>query len=130
MQTIAGLALLPLSVLPLYLFLTETETGRLVVLRARYQVSTPGTPGLDARDSALARFYRARPLRGVPVLVYHGIGQEDASEPGPETMVVSRERFAEHMRGLRRPGTRPSRRTTWPTTLRAATPTRFRHGPS
>ncbi len=103
-QTIAGLALLPLSVLPLYLFLTETDTGRLVVLRARYQVSTPGTPGLDARDSALARFYRARPLRGVPVLVYHGIGQEDTSEPGPETMVVSRQRFAEHMRGLRAAG--------------------------
>ena len=76
-QTIAGLALLPLSVLPLYLFLTETETGRLVVLRARYQVSTPGTPGLDARDSALARFYRARlaSRRAGPRLPRHRSGR-------------------------------------------------------
>jgi peptidoglycan/xylan/chitin deacetylase (PgdA/CDA1 family) len=99
-----GIALLPLSVVPLYVFLTETEAGRLMVLHARYEISTPTTPQLDARQRALARSYDGKPLDGVPVLVYHGIGKEDVSEPGPETMVVSRPRFAEHMRGLRAAG--------------------------
>jgi peptidoglycan/xylan/chitin deacetylase (PgdA/CDA1 family) len=104
LQTIAGLVMLPLSVIPFYLFLTETDTGRLIVLRARYEVSIPSTPPLDGRESALARSYRAKPLVGVPVLVYHGIGKEASSDPGPETMVISRQRFAEHMRGLRAAG--------------------------
>jgi peptidoglycan/xylan/chitin deacetylase (PgdA/CDA1 family) len=104
LQTLVGLVMIPVSLIPLYFFLTETETGRLIVLRARYEVSTPTTPTLDRGESALARSYRTTRIVGVPVLVYHGIGQEETSDPGPETMVVSRQRFAEHMRGLRAAG--------------------------
>jgi peptidoglycan/xylan/chitin deacetylase (PgdA/CDA1 family) len=107
-EAIVGLAMIPLTALPIYLYISLTDDGYLMYLRGRYALAAPGTPGLNDEqlEQALAARARLRDLHGVPVLVYHGIGRIGSDAQGAE-FVVSRERFAEHMQSLRAAGYRP-----------------------
>jgi peptidoglycan/xylan/chitin deacetylase (PgdA/CDA1 family) len=107
-EAIVGLAMIPLTALPIYLYISLTDDGYLMYLRGRYALAAPGTPGLNDEqlERALEARARLRDLHGVPVLVYHGIGKIGADAQGAE-FVVSRERFAEHMQSLRAAGYQP-----------------------
>lgn len=102
-QALVGLLALPLSVAPLWLYSTRSDTGRLIFLKARYSLLPPSTPGLDAAgERAVARDRRVA-YRGVPVLVYHGIGSAPV-DTEDRRFVVARVRFAEQMMSLREAG--------------------------
>ena len=105
-ETVVGLVMIPLSLVPIGLYLGRTDDGYLMYLRGRYQLFPPATPGLSPQALAAARIERRDGLSGVPVLVYHGIGRETDHAEG-EGMVVSRTRFAEQMRMLASAGYRP-----------------------
>jgi peptidoglycan/xylan/chitin deacetylase (PgdA/CDA1 family) len=91
--------MLPLSVVPIWAFMTKTDDGSLMYLRGRYAIAAPATPHLDEQTAQLAvRLARDR-IRGVPVLVYHGLGRT-SGELVDARYIVSRRHFAEHMRAL------------------------------
>lgn len=105
-QTVVGLLALPLSVVPFWLYSTKTDSGYLMYLKARYSLSPPVTGELDAATRRVARVHRRLRPRGVPVLVYHGIGRTPA-DTGERRFIVPRRRFADQMLGLREAGYRP-----------------------
>ncbi len=98
-----GLIMLPLSVIPIWAYMARTDDGYLMYLRARYAIAAPATPGLDSRTAQLARAEAPARVRGVPVLVYHGIGRS-AGELAGRRYVVTRTHFAQQMEGLRLAG--------------------------
>src|SRR5581483_5550259 len=103
-ELVLGLLMIPLSLVPIVLYLTKTPEGYLMYLRGRYALAAPATPGLDRADRAYAAAaFRRLPVDGVPVLVYHGIGR--TWETGPDRpFVVSRAHFAAQMRTLQDAG--------------------------
>ncbi|HZP71921.1 MAG TPA: polysaccharide deacetylase family protein [Gaiellaceae bacterium] len=103
-ELVLGLLMIPLSLVPIGLYLTKTPEGYLMYLRGRYALAAPATPGLDRADRAYAAAaFRRLPVDGVPVLVYHGIGR--TWETGPDRpFVVSRAHFAAQMRTLQDAG--------------------------
>jgi peptidoglycan/xylan/chitin deacetylase (PgdA/CDA1 family) len=107
-EAVIGLAMIPLTAVPIWLYVTRTDDGYLMYLRGRYALAAPGTPGLEAEQfrRALEARRRLREIHGVPVLVYHGIGKigADSSEG---RFVLTRERFAEQMASLRAAGYEP-----------------------
>lgn len=105
-QTTIGLLMLPLSALPIYLYLTKTEAGELIYLRGRYALMPPKTPALEPTERRLAVGFE-KEVRGVPVLVYHGIGDGGGADGTSGELVVSREHFAAQMESLRAAGYRP-----------------------
>jgi peptidoglycan/xylan/chitin deacetylase (PgdA/CDA1 family) len=106
LQTLIGLLMLPLSALPIYLYLTRTEAGELIYLRGRYALMAPRTPPLEPQERRLAVAFE-KEVRGVPVLVYHGIGDGDGADGTGREFVVSRDNFAAQMESLRTAGYRP-----------------------
>ena len=98
-ETIIGLLMIPLSVVPIWLYVTKTSDGYLMYLRARYALAPPSTPRLSDEEYRLARAARRQPEIGVAVLVYHGIGRASTDGEGSR-FVISRTRFAEQMRAL------------------------------
>jgi peptidoglycan/xylan/chitin deacetylase (PgdA/CDA1 family) len=102
-QTVIGLALLPLSLVPLWMYTTRTDSGYLMFLKARYSLFAPRTAAMDAATARAAAIDRAVPYKGVPVLVYHGIGRIPA-DAADRRFVVSRPHFAEQMRALQAAG--------------------------
>lgn len=98
-ETAVGLLMLPLSVVPIWLYMTKTDDGFLMYLRGRYAILPPSTPSLDPRTARLAGSEAGRRVHGVPVLVYHGIGRT-SDELVPSRYVVSRTHFAQQMRAL------------------------------
>lgn len=105
-ETAVGLVMVPLSVVPIWLYMTRTDDGFLMYLRGRYAIVAPSTPGLDPRAARLASSQARTRLHGVPVLVYHGIGRA-SGELVPDRYVVSRTHFAQQMRALRLAGFAP-----------------------
>ncbi len=103
LESVVGVMMLPLSVLPIWLYMSKTDDGFLMYLRGRYAISAPGTPRLDAATTRLATQASQSRVRGVPVLVYHGLGRA-TSELLDDRYVVSRTHFAEHLRALRLAG--------------------------
>jgi peptidoglycan-N-acetylglucosamine deacetylase len=104
-ESAIGLLMLPLSIIPLWLYLTHTSDGYLLYLKGRYSISPPATPQLSLRDNAYAISQRRLRVHGVPVLVFHGIGPLSLSAPGSDgRYLVARGRFAEQMRSLRTAG--------------------------
>lgn len=103
LQTAIGLALLPVSALPIYVYTRHTDSGYLLWLNARYKVAPPGTGDLGPEAQRLARAHGKVPYKGVPVLVYHGIGRQPA-DTEDRRFVVSRRHFADQMLALRAAG--------------------------
>lgn len=104
-QTLVGLLALPLTVVPFWLYSSRTDPGYLIYLNARYSVHAPPTPPLDPAAKRRAAAHGRIPFRGVPVLVYHGIGRVPADE-ADRRFVVSRRHFGEQMMSLREAGYR------------------------
>jgi len=102
-ESALGLLMLPLSVIPIWAFMTKTDDGSLMYLRGRYAISAPATPYLDDRAAQLASRLARERIRGVPVLVYHGLGRT-SGEPVDDRYIVSRRHFAEHMWALKLAG--------------------------
>lgn len=98
-ETIVGLVMIPLSVVPIWLYVTKTNDGYLMYLRARYALAPPSTPRLSHEEYRIARAARHQREVGVGVLVYHGIGRA-STDGGGSRFVISRTRFAEQMRAL------------------------------
>ena len=105
-ETIVGLVMIPLSVVPIWLYVTKTDDGYLMYLRARYALAAPSTPRLSKDEYRLARAARRQREVGVAVLLYHGIGHA-STDGGASRFVISRTRFAEQMRALNAAGYRP-----------------------
>lgn len=107
-EAVVGVVMLPVTAVPIYLYLTRTDDGYLMYLRGRYALAAPGTPQLGDEQLrlALAARKRLRELRGVPVLVYHGIGKS-GTDTSDARFIVSRDGFAEQMRSLRAAGYEP-----------------------
>ena len=102
-----GLLMIPLTAVPIVLYLSYTDDGYLMYLRGRYAIAAPSTPDLSPEARAAARRHaRTRRGPGIPVLVYHGVGRT-AAEAAGSRFVVSRWRFAEQMHALRAAGYRP-----------------------
>jgi len=104
-ETIVGLVMIPLSVVPLWLYVTKTNDGYLMYLRARYALAPPSTPRLSKGEYRLALAARRQREVGVAVLLYHGIGRA-STDGGASRFVISRTRFAEQMRALSTAGYR------------------------
>ena len=98
-ETIVGLVMIPLSVVPIWLYVTKTDDGYLMYLRARYALAPPSTPRLSHEQYRLASAARHQREVGVAVLLYHGIGRT-STDGGGSRFVISRTRFAEQMRAL------------------------------
>jgi len=98
-ETIVGLVMIPLSVVPIWFYVTKTSDGYLMYLRARYALAPPGTPRLSHDEYRVARAARGQREVGVAVLLYHGIGRA-STDGGGSRFVISRTRFAEQMRAL------------------------------
>ncbi len=98
-ESALGLIMLPLSVVPIWAYMTKTDDGFLMYLRGRYAIVAPATPNLDPRTEYLASNLSGHRFRGVPVLVYHGLGRT-SGELVDDRYIVSRTNFAEHMRAL------------------------------
>ncbi len=106
-EALVGTLMIPLSALPIVAYLAYTDDGYLMYLRGRYAIAAPTTPELSSSGQRAARRHAAAvPGPGIPVLVYHGVGRS-AAEAADERFVVSRSRFAEHMRALQAAGYRP-----------------------
>ena len=105
-ETIVGLVMIPLSVVPIWLYVTRTSDGYLMYLRARYALAPPSTPRLSHEEYRIARAARRQREVGVAVLLYHGIGRA-STDGGGSQFVISRTRFAEQMRALDAAGYRP-----------------------
>jgi poly-beta-1,6-N-acetyl-D-glucosamine N-deacetylase len=102
-DTIVGIAMIPLTALPIWLYVTRTDDGYLMYLRARYALSPPATPRLAIKEYRLAHAAARQRETGVAVLLYHGIGRSSTDGRGAR-FVVSRSLFAEQMRVLRAAG--------------------------
>jgi peptidoglycan/xylan/chitin deacetylase (PgdA/CDA1 family) len=102
-QSLVGLLMLPLSVLPFWAYLSGTAEGRLLWSKATLEVSPQQLPELTAAQRAgLAA--DAPDYRGAAaVLVYHGIG-ERSTEGGA---AIPPETFAGHLAGLEAAGMNP-----------------------
>jgi peptidoglycan/xylan/chitin deacetylase (PgdA/CDA1 family) len=98
-ETILGLVMIPLSVVPIWFYVTKTSDGYLMYLRARYALAPPSTPHLSQDQYRLARAVSREHEVGVAVLLYHGIGRA-STDGGGSRFVISRTRFAEQMRAL------------------------------
>jgi peptidoglycan/xylan/chitin deacetylase (PgdA/CDA1 family) len=103
-EALVGVLMIPLSVLPIYLYMAHTADGYLMYLHGRYQLLPPRTPPLSDEVATLARAQLPRQIVGVPVLVYHGIGKPRQPHGLDGPYVVSRGNFAEQMRALRAAG--------------------------
>ncbi len=95
--------MIPLTAVPLLVYHTRDDVGRLIYLRARYALLPPETPELSQAAAGAAVSRLGERYRGVPVLVYHGIGRA-TTDTDSERFSVSRERFAEQMQMLRGAG--------------------------
>jgi poly-beta-1,6-N-acetyl-D-glucosamine N-deacetylase len=98
-ETIVGLVMIPLTILPIWLYVTKTSDGYLMYLRALYALAPPSTPRLSPEEYRFARAARRQREVGVAVLLYHGIGRASTDGAGSR-FVISRTRFAEQMRAL------------------------------
>jgi peptidoglycan/xylan/chitin deacetylase (PgdA/CDA1 family) len=106
-EAVLGLLMLPLSALPIYLYLAKTPDGYLMYLRGRYALMAPATAQLDPAASAYARGAFAKlPVDGIPVLVYQSIGTAGSEDPSSR-FIVSRSHFAQQMRALQDAGFQP-----------------------
>lgn len=104
LEMLLGLLMLPLSAVPIFLFLTHTPDGYLMLLRGRYALLPPATAKLQPEVAAYVhdQFNRV-PIDGVPVLVYYGISHAGAESPSAR-FVVSQPHFAQQMRALQTAG--------------------------
>ena len=106
-ESVVGLLMLPLSIIPIWLYLADTSDGYLLYLKGRYALWPPATPQLSAHNRAIAIAQRRLVVDGVPVLVFHGIGPAGLSTPGSDgRYVVARGNFAQQMRSLSTAGYR------------------------
>ena len=104
-QTIVGLLLLPLSLLPFAAYLTGTPEGRLLWRRAEITFAEPRLPHVASEDAAWIVENAPRYDDGVAVLVYHGIGEAPAnSEQG---QALTADQFGEQMAALKLAGMQP-----------------------
>jgi peptidoglycan/xylan/chitin deacetylase (PgdA/CDA1 family) len=104
LESVIGLAMLPLSLVPIWLYATKTDDGYLMYLRGRYSVMPPSTPRLSAPDERSAQLAAATSHPGVPVLVYHGIGRAGSGDEGSGRYTLDRSLFAEQLRSLQAAG--------------------------
>lgn len=105
-ETAIGILMLPLSLVPIWAYMSKTDDGFLMYLRGRYALLAPATPAADAATVRLASSTRRTRVIGVPVLVYHGLGRT-SSDLADDRYVVPRDRFAQHMWALRLAGFTP-----------------------
>lgn len=110
LETLVGLAMLPLTALPIYLYLDHTSDGYLMYLRGRYALLAPATPKIDPATRQAATLLASVTPEGVPVLFYRGIGRSGIveSNTGQDAQAtVSLHNFAEQMRALEVAGYQP-----------------------
>lgn len=98
--------MIPLTAVPLVVYATRDDVGRLLYLRGLYAVNAPETAELPGPIASSVADRASLRSPGVPVLVYHGIGR-GATDTDEQRYVVSRERFAEQMRSLSGAGYEP-----------------------
>jgi peptidoglycan/xylan/chitin deacetylase (PgdA/CDA1 family) len=106
-EAVLGLLMLPLSAIPIYLYLAKTPDGYLMYLRGRYALMAPATAQLDSATAAYARgAFTKVPVDGIPVIVYQSIGTAGQENPS-RRYIVSRGHFAQQMRALEDAGFHP-----------------------
>lgn len=98
-QMLAGLLMLPLSLLPFAAYFGNTAEGRLLWSRVRLTFQAPTLPELSPGALVRADGFLGDEPGKAAVLVYHGIGSGPSGEEGLYT--VTPERFAEQMAVLR-----------------------------
>jgi peptidoglycan-N-acetylglucosamine deacetylase len=103
-EALLGVLMIPLSALPIYLYMAHTADGYLMYLHGRYQLLPPATAALSPEVQAVAQAQYARPTVGIPVLVYHGVGKPRQPRGIDGPYVVSRGHLGEQMRALRTAG--------------------------
>jgi len=96
LQTLIGLLLLPVSLLPFWAYFRYTAEGRVLWTRATIDLSPPHLPLVRVAATPLQPY-----TGGVAVLVYHGLGSTLAAE-GRFTISISK--FAEQIATLRAAG--------------------------
>ena len=104
-QAVLGLVTLPLSAVPIWVYATHTADGRMMWLKAEYQLLPPGMSRLSPAAAALAVRDRSTRVDGVPVLVYHGIGQ--VTDTFDRRYSVSRDHFGQQLQALALAGYHP-----------------------
>lgn len=100
-QLVAGLVMLPLSLLPFLAYGSWTPEGRLLADRIRVQIDPPTLPALTVDDLDALRAVAPSYEGHVMPLVYHGIGSGTAAEGD---LAISPDRFAEHLVALKAAG--------------------------
>lgn len=100
-QLLVGLAVLPVSVLPLAAYASWTPQGQLLADRISVRLAPPHLPELSAAETRALRGIVPRYEGRVMPLVYHGVGSATAAEGD---LAISPERFAEHLAALRAAG--------------------------
>lgn len=98
-QMLAGLLMLPLSLLPFVAYFGNTAEGRLLWSRVRLTFQAPTLPELSPGALVRADGFLGDEPGKAAVLVYHGIGSGPSGEEGLYT--VTPEHFAEQMAVLK-----------------------------
>jgi peptidoglycan/xylan/chitin deacetylase (PgdA/CDA1 family) len=100
-QAIAGIVMLPLSMLPFVAYFSTTQQGALVWARVRSTVAPVRMAELDELDQRWIEAHRPSYAGSVAILVYHGLGTSTAGEGG---FTISPEDFAEQIAFLEAAG--------------------------
>lgn len=103
-QSLVGLLMLPLSLLPFYAYLTATAEGQLLWSKASVTIERPDLAPLDIDERRWVRANAPDYSGGAAVLVYHGVG--DAGDDTDE-QAMSAETFGRHLAALEEAGMTP-----------------------
>lgn len=95
-QTLVGLLMLPLTLVPFGLYFGNTQEGRVVWAKVSTRIAPPEPPALTAAERSRARELAPRYEGAVALLAYHGLGSGPEGE-GPADLTISPGRFAEQL---------------------------------
>ena len=98
-QTLVGLVMLPLSLVPFAAYLTTTAEGRLLARRADVTINDPTLPHIPRGEATWIVENAPDYDDEVAVLVYHGIGESSIDDEAGQTLTP--DEFGEHMAALR-----------------------------
>lgn len=102
-QTIVGLLMLPLTLVPFGLYFGNTQEGQVVWAKVSTKVAPPEPPELTAAEQAWVRDNAPRYEGAVALLAYHGLGSGPTGE-GPADLTIPPGRFAEQLAWLEAAG--------------------------
>lgn len=98
-QTLVGLLMLPLTLVPFGLYFGNTQEGRVVWAKVSTRLAPPEPPVLTTEEQAEARELAPSYEGAVALLAYHGLGSGPEGE-GPADLTIPPDRFAEQLAWL------------------------------